>query len=78
MSTEEQKRRTRADAEVEDLVRVLRSFDVLTREALCERAGGSNWPDHQFEFVLKLAISQGRIRKLADGLYELGEAERER
>jgi hypothetical protein len=65
------------DAEVTQVVRVLRSFGVLTRHAICERVGGERWPDHQFEATLKQGVREGRIRALGDDLFELGEREQD-
>jgi hypothetical protein len=72
----DEQRYTRDDAEVEEIVRVLRSYDCLTRHNLLEFVAGDHWPDHQFEAALKRGVRAGRIRKLADDLYELGESER--
>lgn len=65
----------RTNVEVGDLCRALRSCGVLTTERLRELSGASHWPDHNYAAALKRGVSERRIRKLGDDLYELGEAE---
>lgn len=65
--------RTRVGAEIEELVRTLRGFGVLTYERLREFSGGEHWSDPSFDAVLGDAVRAGRIRKLSDDLYELDE-----
>lgn len=64
---------SRADAEVEELVRTLGGFGVLTYERLKEFSGGEHWSEPAFDAVLREAVRTGRIRKLSDELYELDE-----
>ena len=65
-------RPTRIEYEVEDLVRVLRDYGVLTRDDLRERSGAREWSDDSFAAVLRRAVDQGSIKELGDGLFELG------
>lgn len=61
---------------VETLVRTLRSYGVLTEERLAELSGGRHWPGRfMFKDTLHRAVAEGRISKLADGLYELSDSE---
>ncbi|HEX4626155.1 MAG TPA: hypothetical protein VH231_17045 [Solirubrobacteraceae bacterium] len=65
-------RPARIDYEVDDLVRVLRDYGVLTRDDLRERSGARDWPDDSFAAVLRRAVAEGSIKDLGDGLFELG------
>jgi hypothetical protein len=65
-------RPTRIDYEVDDLVRVLRDFGVLTRGDLRERSGARDWSDDSFAAVLGRAVAEGSINDLGEGLFELG------
>jgi hypothetical protein len=65
-------------AEVDQLVETLRGFGVLTRARLGDRSGAESWPDHRFESALRHGVAEGRIKKLGDDLFELGDAERDR
>jgi hypothetical protein len=68
---ENPERRTRTDQEVDDLVRALQSYGVLTRANLRTRSGASEWPDNSFEVVLRRGLDNGRIKQLGD-LFEVG------
>jgi hypothetical protein len=63
----------RCEAEMDELTRVLGGFGVLTGHWLRELSGARHWDGPIFEAVLCDAIRTGRIRKLCDDLYELGE-----
>ena len=65
------------DAEVEMLVRALRSYGVLTRDRLAEAAHADHWTGPIFEMALAQGVAERRIKRLGDGLYELGESERD-
>src|SRR5437660_7320628 len=52
--------------EVEDIVRALRSYGVLTRERLCRIVGADEWPDHNFTMALRKSVSDGRVTRLGD------------
>jgi hypothetical protein len=65
--------RTRQEAEVEDIVRALRGYGVLTRARLLEVCGAAHWSDPGARRALALAVSSGRIRQLGDDLYEIAE-----
>jgi hypothetical protein len=65
-------RPTRIGYEVDDLVRVLRDYGVLTRDDLRERSGARDWSDDSFAAVLRRAVDQGSIKDLGDGLFEVG------
>jgi hypothetical protein len=62
----------RADVEVDDLVRALRSHGVLTRTALREYSGAVHWRDHGFGAALERGVSAGSIKSLGADLYEVG------
>jgi len=62
---------TRRDAEVEDIVRALRDYGVLTRPRLVEVCGAAHWSDAGFKAALAQAIASGRVRRLGDELYEV-------
>jgi hypothetical protein len=61
-----------SDPELADLVRTLRSYGVLTRAALIERAGARNWSDQGFNAALRRGVAGGTIKELGDGLFEVG------
>jgi hypothetical protein len=62
-----------ADHEVDDLVKALRDYGVLTRERLRECSGAVRWPDHDFGSVLERGVAQGSIKSLGGGLFEVGD-----
>jgi 3-phenylpropionate/trans-cinnamate dioxygenase ferredoxin reductase subunit len=64
---------SRADAEVEHIVRVLRGYRVLTRTQLLEISGAAHWSDAGFRRALREAVSTGRVRRLGDDFYEITE-----
>jgi hypothetical protein len=64
---------SRQEAEVEDIVRALRGYGVLTRARLVEVCGGAHWSDAGFRQALARALSSGRVRRLGDDLYETTE-----
>ncbi len=64
---------SRGEAEVEDVVSVLREYGVLTHERLVEFCGAARWSDHGFRRALDRAVSTGRVRRLGDDLYEAAE-----
>jgi hypothetical protein len=64
---------TRQEAEVDDIVRALRGYGVLTRARLLEVCGAAHWSDTGARRTLALAVSSGRIRQLGDDLYEIAE-----
>jgi len=57
---------------VEEIVRALRGYRVLTRQRLVEAVDAADWPGGMFENALEHAIKQGRVRRLVDGLLEIG------
>jgi hypothetical protein len=69
-------RHDRLDVEVEEIVRALRGYGVLTGERLAEAVNADSWPEHTFKTALRSAIDAGRVASLAGGLYELTERER--
>ena len=64
---------SRQEAEIEDLVRALRGYGVLTRARLLDVCRATHWSDAGARRALALAVSTGRIRQLGDDLYEIGE-----
>jgi hypothetical protein len=61
------------DYEVDELVRALRSYGVLTREALLERSGARLWATGSFESALRRGTAAGSIKDLGAGLFEVGD-----
>ena len=64
---------SRQEAEIEDIVRALRGYRVLTRAHLLDVCGAAHWSDAGARRALALAVSSGRIRQLGDDLYEIAE-----
>jgi 3-phenylpropionate/trans-cinnamate dioxygenase ferredoxin reductase subunit len=64
---------SRLEVEVEDVVRALRGYGVLTRARLVEACGAAHWPDRSFTQALREAVSTGRVKRLGDDLYEIPE-----
>jgi hypothetical protein len=64
---------SRQEAEVEDIVRALRGYGVLTRARLLDVCRATHWSDAGAKRALARAVSTGRIRQLGDDLYEIGE-----
>jgi osmotically inducible protein OsmC len=64
---------SRQDAEVEDVVRTLRGYGVLTRARLLELCGAGHWSDGGGRRAVADAVSSGRIRQLGDDLYEIAD-----
>ena len=62
-------------AETDDLVRTLRSYGCLTKDRLIELSGAEHWRAHTFNTALGDAVAQGRIKKLSEDLFELGDSE---
>ena len=64
---------SRHEAEVEDVVRTLRGYGVLTRARLLELCGAAHWSDRGGRRAIADAVSSGRIRQLGDDLYEIAD-----
>jgi lipoyl-dependent peroxiredoxin len=64
---------SRQEAEVEDVVRTLSGYGVLTRARLLELCGAAHWSDGGGRRAVADAVSSGRIRQLGDDLYEIAE-----
>ena len=64
---------SRQEAEIEEFVRALRGYGVLTRARLLDVCGAARWSDAGARRALARAVSSGRIRRLGDDLYEIGE-----
>jgi hypothetical protein len=64
---------SREEAEVEEIVRALRGYRVLTRARLADVCGAAHWSDSGFRRALAQAVSTGRVRRLGDDLYEISE-----
>lgn len=64
---------SRQEAEVDDIVRALRMYRVLTRARLRELCGAEHWSDAGFKRALAHAISTGKVRQLDGDLYETTE-----
>jgi osmotically inducible protein OsmC len=65
---------SREEAEIEDIVRALRSYGVLTRARLLDICGAAHWSDSGARRALARAVSSGRVRQLGDDLYEIAES----
>jgi hypothetical protein len=61
------------DPEVDELVRALRSYGVLTRGGLREFSGAFLWPDHSFGAALERGVAAGSIKSLGASLYDVGD-----
>jgi hypothetical protein len=64
---------SRQEAEIEDIVRALRGYGVLTRARLLDVCRATHWSDAGAKRALARAVSSGRIRQLGDDLYEIAE-----
>ena len=64
---------SRQEAEIEEFVRALRGYGVLTRARLLDVCRATHWSDAGAKRALARAVSTGRIRQLGDDLYEIGE-----
>jgi hypothetical protein len=64
---------SRLEVEVEDVVRALRGYGVLTRARLVGACGAAHWPDRSFTQALGEAVATGRVRRLGEDLYEIPE-----
>jgi lipoyl-dependent peroxiredoxin len=62
---------SRQEAEVEDVVRTLSGYGVLTRARLLELCAAAHWSDRGGRRAVADAVSSGRIRQLGDDLYEI-------
>lgn len=63
---------SRREAEVDHIVATLHTYGgVLTRARLRELCGAAHWSEPGFESALALAVSNGRVRSLGGGLYEV-------
>ena len=60
-------------AQAQDLVRALRPYGVLSRDALLEKCHAGRWPDGSFDRALARAVREGQIRELPDGFYRVTE-----
>jgi len=63
----------RSDTDVDDLVKTLRSYGVLTRERLLDRSGGRHWQQDRFVAALRRGVDEGSIKQLGAGLFEVGQ-----
>jgi hypothetical protein len=61
------------DYEVVDLVGTLRSYGVLTRNALFDRSGASAWVERSFDGALRRGVESGAIKSLGEDLFEVGD-----
>ena len=64
---------SRQEVEVEDVVRTLRSYGVLTRARLLDLCGAAHWSDGGGRRAVADAVSSGRIRQLGDDLYAIAD-----
>ena len=59
------------DGEVQQLVRALRPFGILQREALSRKCSQRGWEDAGFDAALHKGIAAGLIAELPGGFYKL-------
>ena len=59
------------DAQIEDIVRTLRSYGVVTKSRLEELTGAAHWREADFEVTLQESVRRGRVKDLGGDLYEL-------
>ena len=59
------------DGEVDQLVRALRPFGILQREALSRECSQRGWEEAGFDTALGKAIASGVIDELPGGFYKL-------
>jgi hypothetical protein len=64
---------SRQEAEVEDIVRALRRYGVLTRARLLDVCGAAHWSPSGGKRALARAVASGRIKPLGDDLYEIAD-----
>jgi osmotically inducible protein OsmC len=64
---------SRQEAEVDDVVRTLSGYGVLTRARLLELCGAAQWSDGGGRRAVADAVSSGRIRQLGEDLYEIAD-----
>jgi hypothetical protein len=64
---------SRQEAEIDDIVRALRGYGVLTRARLLDVCRATHWSDAGAKRALARAVSSGRIRQLGDDRYEIAE-----
>jgi osmotically inducible protein OsmC len=64
---------SRQEAEVEDLVRALRRYGVLTRARLLDVCGAAHWSPSAGKRALARAVASGQIKPLGDDLYEIAD-----
>ena len=64
---------SRQEAEIEDIVRALRGYGVLTHARLLDVCRATHWSDAGAKRALARAVSSGRVRQLGDDLYEIAE-----
>lgn len=70
---ERERARLRAitDAEVQDIVRALRPFGVLGRDALAQECNAAKWQEGGFDLALEAAVAAGAIEELPGGFYKI-------
>ena len=61
-----------SDPEVAALVKTLRSHGVMTRADLLEHSGASHWAVEGFNAALRRGVTEGTIKELGSGLFEVG------
>jgi hypothetical protein len=61
------------DYEVDELVKVLRNYGVLSRENLLECSGARHWATNIFDSALRRGTADGSIKDLGGGLFEVGD-----
>ncbi len=67
---------SRAEAEMQEIIRTLGGNHVLTLAQIKEQCWGSHWPDSDFTTTLHRAIAAGEIKPLGEDRYEIPESRR--
>lgn len=64
------------EAEVRRILRSLRPFGILHRDALSNAVSARTWRNGSFEAALRAAIDQGRVQELPGGFCRIDDSER--
>jgi MFS family permease len=59
------------DREVEEIARALAELGATHRDGLAHRVGGRRWGPRRYHNALRTALGEGRVRRSADGRYEV-------
>ena len=68
---EQARRRAITEAEVREIVRVLKPYGVLDRDTIAERCHARTWQEGDFDQALATAVRSGAVEALPDDFYKL-------